>query len=107
MEGAAGPSVPWESESDFVEHRIDSSNRNADLVGGGWILPWSAVGRSSRSLGGARPRFRSSSQASWDRGGKSTHRGRPRRFDRLSARSSPGGPRRFPFENDDVGTDAE
>src|SRR5437773_11213842 len=60
MEGAAGPSVPWESESDFVERRIDSSNRNAHLVGGGWILSWSAVGKSSRSLGGARPRFRSS-----------------------------------------------
>src|SRR2546429_6011943 len=60
MEGAAGPSVPWESEWDFVEHRIGSSNRNAHLVGGGWILLWSAVGKSSRSLGGARPRFRSS-----------------------------------------------
>src|SRR5438132_7849327 len=60
MEGAAGPSVPWESEWDFVEHRIDSSDRNAHLVGGGWILPWSAIGRSSRSLGGAKPRFRSS-----------------------------------------------
>src|SRR5206468_6659711 len=45
---------------DLVEHRIDSSNRNAHPVGGGWILPWSAVGKSSRSLGGARPRFRSS-----------------------------------------------
>src|SRR5438093_12380321 len=60
MEGAAGPSVPWESEWDFVERRIDSSNRNAHLVGGGWILPWSAIGKSSRSLGGAKPRFRSS-----------------------------------------------
>src|SRR6266480_425774 len=60
MEGAAGPPVPWESEWDFVEHRIDSSNRNAHLVEGGSILPWSAVGKSSRSLGGARPRFRSS-----------------------------------------------
>src|SRR5439155_9088534 len=61
MEGAAGPSVPWESEWDFVEHRIDSSNRNAHLVGGGWILPSSAVGKSSRLPGEARPRFRSNS----------------------------------------------
>src|SRR5256885_6176705 len=37
-----------------------SSYRNVYLVGDGWILPWRALGRSSRSLGRARPRFRSS-----------------------------------------------
>src|SRR5205807_5698287 len=105
--GAAEPSVPWESEWDFVEHRIDSSNRNALLVGGaGSCHGAPSEDRQGHSEGPNHDSDRVS-QASSDRGGKSTRRGRPWRCNRLPARRSPRGPWRFPVENDDVETDAE